>query len=176
MSYKVGDKVLVEGEVVEIDNSQMVNTRIAFKDDTDEWFSEKLLFDASKTYEDGLNDAWGLARKLLLVQDDGGYAISEIRNIFGTSNECKILRELSVQEAFEKLEAYEKGKQIKIGDVVKHIHAEKQYEFAVTALNGMGVQGIGSDGNIFMVSQKEVEKTGRHIDISSLLEQIRGDE
>jgi hypothetical protein len=183
--YKVGDKVLMKMVVDEIRNNYCAPIWVSLeREDTADgmWLKEEQIDKyaykgATKTYEDGLNDAWELARKICgQLENENNYTIQELKKIFGHSYCGIVMNEHTYQQALAKIEAYEESKAIKVGDVVKTIQAEKQYEFVVTALNGMGVQGIGSKGDIFMLSQKEVEKTGRHIDIEHLLEQIRGNE
>lgn len=171
--YAVGDRVYLEAEIRQVDIEPYgVPYNVKFLNGATMWTDESNIFSISKTYEDGLNDAWELARKLVLVQDDGGYAISEIRNIFGTSNECKILRELSVQEAFEKLEAYEKSQQIQVGDVV---YADGVQGVVIDIISDEGCYIYNENGCIEEHWFKDLKKTGRHIDIEHLLEQIRGD-
>lgn len=176
--YKVGDKVLVEGVVVETDNSQRVNTRIVFRDNTDEWFNEQLLFDASKTYEDGLQDAWELARKIVLAESKGGIPERDMSSIFGEEwTLSNILKNYTPQEALAKIEAYVESKAIKaikVGDVV----VMRGIEVIVTYIHTNNTADVlldnGYTGKYEPINQ--LKKTGRHIDISHLLEQIRGNE
>lgn len=198
--YKVGDKVFFEGVIIDTEANSTFPYRVKFSDGSDEIFREEILC-FFNTYEDGykdgykkgkkealmevvncedakynqgLNDAWELARKIVLTTEMGGICYDDFKKIFGVGNFVSVLRTMTAQQALAKIDAYEKSQQIQVGDVVKV--KDETYEFVVTALNGMGVQGIGSTGNIFTVSQKGVEKTGRHIDIEHLLEQIRGNE
>lgn len=139
------------------------------------WYSEDMLEPFNgKTYSDGLADAWELARKIVLKAEMGGICFDDFKKIFGVGDYVTVLRTLSPQEALAKIEAYEVSQQIQVGDVVKV--KDKIYEFIVTAIKGDGIQGVDSNGYVYMVEKERLVKIGRHIDISNLLEQIRGNE
>ena len=121
-----------------------------------------------KTYTDGLNDAWELIRKLFKMSG------SEVKEVFGHVILGVLVNDLTPQEALAKLEAYEKEKnEIKVGDVVEDIHTGKLY--VVTMLSGNICYVLFSDGSAGTVSRNELKKTNKHIDITSVLEQIRGE-
>lgn len=66
-------------------------------------------------YECGLNDAWECARKMMLSDEDGGIALSDILKIFGMTQYSAIKR-FSASEAIAKIKEYEeKQKQEEIG-------------------------------------------------------------
>lgn len=74
-------------------------------------------------YNKGLNDAWKLAKKILLPVGYGGIVIEDLNKMFDVPSTRRashwILKEFTPQEALAKLEAYEKSKEeIKVGDVV----------------------------------------------------------
>lgn len=133
-------------------------------------------------YEKGLEDAWELANKISDI-----YSASERARIFnyvvGGITVMDILRDFTPQEALAKLEAYEKEQEekrkaeemaiINVGDVV-------EYD---------GVQAVVMDidlvDNVALFTenacieswlpQYTCKKTGKHIDISSILQQIGSD-
>lgn len=175
MSYKVGDKVLIEAEIFDITGDSI---RVRFKDGRiTEHYLKGCLTGKPKTYEDGLNDAWVLAKKIM-------YQLKsyELKKIFGTDNEASILSDAyTPQEALAKIEAYEKSQQIQVGDVVRF--KDSKTEVLITSvkdeLNGIHIQTdeYGKFGDVHScICRKDVEKTGKHIDIEHLLEQIRGNE
>ena len=66
-------------------------------------------------YQQGLNDAWELAKKFFADMKD-----SELTEIFGANWSFPKIMELTPQEALAKLEAYKKEQnEIKVGDIVK---------------------------------------------------------
>ena len=177
--YKVGDKVLIKIVIDEIRNNDYAPIWVTLeRDDKSDgmWLTAKQIDKyASKTYEDGLNDAWELVRKL------GSYESEKRVEIFQDSDAFYfgwLLENTTPQEASSIVEAYEKLKQIQVGDVVRHkAHASTSSDDYIvldtetgTSLRTdlLGVRHISFDGDWV--------KTGRHIDIEHLLEQVRGNE
>lgn len=130
-----------------------------------------------KGLNDGRNEAWECANKISDI-----YSASERARIFnyvvGGITVMDILRDFTPQEALAKLEAYEKEQaeiKVEVGDVVK-LQGEMVTEFVVTNIfssrNYISYNGIASDGK-FVADARNVEKTGKHIDIQSVLEQIK---
>ena len=124
-----------------------------------------------EAYNKGLNDAWELAKKIVLPDKDGGMKISEIKNVFKINHVDvnDILRNFTPQEALAKLEAYEKEQaEIKVGDVVE----VNGCKFLVTTVANDHINLIDSKG-ITTWTTSTCKKTGKHIDIQPILEQIR---
>ena len=123
-----------------------------------------------KTYTDGLNDAWEMANKIADT-----LTTSERAKIFGYVvngiTVMDILRDFTPQEALAKLETYEKSKEINVGDVVE----QNGHKFVIIFVNGEYVNGIDVDGRFSNISIKNCKKTNRHIDITSVLEQLKGE-
>jgi len=173
--YKVGDKVFLEGEVTKIEKDNIpypYGIRIA--KNVEFMFCEEEMI--SKTYEDGLNDAWELARKIENKLD-----IPTAREIFDAYRIADILDNFTPQETLAKIEAYEESKAIKVGDVVRF--KDSKTEVLITSvkeeLNGIHIQTdeYGKIGDVHScICRKDVEKTGKHLDIEHLLEQIRGND
>ena len=179
MKYKVGDIVRtitdvddfgVEafpagtiGKITEVSEIQTPPYRVeALRDYW--WYSEDMLelVETEKTYEQGLNDAWELIKKTEEMSDDDYYTC------FGESVYDGITA-LTPQEALAKLKAYEE--RIEVGDVVVH---GGDTVFVVTKIDKliMGYDKIG-DIHSFCFPNQFIKKTGKHIDITSILEQIR---
>ena len=124
-------------------------------------------------YEKGLNDAWELARKVSLDNYEGAYSVKELKNIFGFNSLQDVFRHYSIQEALAKLEAYEKEQNIKVGDIV--YNDDTMEEGVVTHIDNGEIFMLyddGSCGNTY----GNLTKTGKHIDIQSILQQIGGAE
>lgn len=170
--YKVGDKVLLDGEVVKVNNDNEDYPYIIKTANVQLVFAEREII--SKTYEDGLADAWELAKKLFADMSD-----SDLNEIFGKDWNYPKLMRLTPQQALAKIEAYEKSQQIQVGDVVRF--KDSKTEVLITSakdeLNGIHIQTdeYGKFGDVHScICRKDVEKTGKHLDIEHLLEQIRG--
>ena len=128
----------------------------------------------NKGLEDGKNEVWELTKKLVLLDSSIGW------EIFGTCRVLEVLENFTPQEALAKLEAYEKEQEIKVGDVVE-----------ATDLFGDVFKGTvldfkdGAETEVFVFDENgcvdvweiaDCKKTGKHIDIQSVREQIRGAE
>lgn len=131
--------------------------------------SSNIAVGQAEAYNKGLNDAWEFVRKLTTLVGDGGMSAQEWESIYKTKTN-RIIDEYTPQEALAKLEAYEK--KIEVGDVVRLKGSDKEY--VVTTIDEDRCSeiycGVSKDGRWF--SQCNVEKTGKHIDIQSALQQI----
>ena len=122
--------------------------------------------DYNAGYEDGLKDAWECARKAAM------YDVN-IYEVFGTTI-LKRVWDMNPSEAVAKLKEYEaKQSEIKVGDevtgaeggkgIITHIREDKMYI----------LWEDGSAGE-FIDAEKWFKKTGRHYDIDSIFEQLKG--
>lgn len=130
-------------------------------------------------YQRGLNDAWEAAKKLFSSMADSD--IEKAFPIEWNNGGFNALMNLQPQEAIEKLKAYEEKQKhddkIEVGDEVNWLGDC----FIVTRIfqpHNMKEQcdGIDDDGCVYHdVLMDDLEKTGRHFDIASILEDMRND-
>lgn len=194
--YIVGDSVLVKGTVCGIDVSDdKCSVRVNISEHGQRyWFAEEnVILDMSNVetipqeevmksaYEQGLNDAWELAKKVVrspkLVENA---QIFLGKNIVGIERESLLIQffELTPQEALAKMKAYEEAQNIKMGDVVKCSYKD---------IHSYGVY-LGEDETDYWIIEPsydvpqsiskekyKLKKTGKHIDIQQILEQIGGE-
>lgn len=173
MKYKVGDEVLVKVrihrivnhktdlpyEVKRINNGKIEPRTIWIRE-------EDIQSDSQMTAE----EAWEIAKKLF-----ADYSNSELDEIFGKGWSFPKLMELTPQEAKAKIEAWEAEKDIKVGDVV-NVCGD------IGVITSFGTDGdsihvIYSDGIVNSYRKdKDIKKTGSHIDIDWFLKKIGGDE
>ena len=119
-----------------------------------------------RTYEQGLNDAWELAKKIWCGKD------SENEEIFGTKYVYEIYQ-LTPQEALAKLKAYEEAQsKIEVGDVVTTVNGKCPYIVTNVQLPNTLHVINSRNGYTHQIRIDVCKKTGKHIDISSILEQI----
>lgn len=114
-------------------------------------------------------EAWELAKKLF-----SEFSESQLNEIFGEWWNFSKLMELSPQEAKAKLEEWE-NKQIQVGDVCKMMECS----CVVTQVDEIDNQYvvIWDDGNTDKIpfdAPLKLTKTGKHIDIQAVLDQIGG--
>ena len=169
--YKVGDKVLFEGVIIDTEANDSYPYRVKFSDGSDEIFKEETLC-FSKTYEDGLNDAWELARKICGMTRQAWYEIFKIEDAYLAD----ILDDNTPQEALAKIEAYEESKAIKVGNVVFNAREDVKAVIMDNAIATGAWQVYTENGCVELWKECEFKKTGKTVDIEHLLEQIRGNE
>ena len=167
--FKVGDEVLVKGEVVEVMSAVPYPTKVRFGEGEDAFvfsndevcYADKIV----KTYADGLNDAWELAKKIYDM------TCKQIEKIFDVDGGFwNVIREITVEEAIAKIEAYEK--KIKVNDIVK-VKGESCIGI-VTAVCPTGIiYVLWKDGGCGDYEPCELETTGRTAEgLEVLLRQI----
>ena len=125
---------------------------------------------AEEAYNKGMNDAWELAKKIVLNEIDGGMSVKDFYNIFDkTMGDEDVLKKFSPKEVLAKLEAYEKGlEEIKAGDVVQC----GGIKGVVGRVMKSELCVICADGSSGYWTKSECENTGKHIDISAILAEI----
>lgn len=122
----------------------------------------------------GQNEAWELARKIVLTN---GYSDYDLHEIFNCCGLHQVLKGFTYQEAATKVEEWENAKEeIKRGDIIRNKYNTSS-KFCVTDIGCDGhLYGVERYGLIYSNQDPEYwEKTGRHIDIDGFLKQI-GDE
>ena len=141
------------------------------------------LLDAERDseYQRGLNDAWGAARNISMLESDGGYSWKEMKRIFGTDSAREIYVHHTAAEAINKIKAYEEKQndKIEVGDEVAFHHDDGRPD-TVVVVTYIGQDGFidGMDGRGTQYAHKNPTKwtkTGRHFDIASILEDMRND-
>lgn len=121
-----------------------------------------------KGLNDGRNEVWELLKAFC------GMDVWERQKVFGEYVVGKLVENMPPQEALAKLEAYEKSKEIKVGDVVFGDDEPDVYGI-VTFVSCEMIYIMWSDGSSGVeYNFRDIKKTGKHIDINSVLEQLRG--
>ena len=132
-----------------------------------------VIWEIKQAFDRGCNEAWELARKIILPQSKGGMSGDDYVAIFGSGiTEAYIMKNYTYSEAAAKVAEWEKAKEIKVGDVVSH---EEKYGVVISE-GTICFRGFTDDGTPFEWYKERCTKTGRHIDIDSLLKQIGGEE
>ena len=123
--YKVGDEVFIKAEIKDDDGHGKKQIKIKGIDGYSPlWIDVYELIPAGKTYEQGLADAWELAKKITLPYGgnefmiDSVFTARELESIFGSRCYDEVLSKFTATEALAKIEAYEKEKEIKEGMIV----------------------------------------------------------
>lgn len=187
--YKVGDTVWVKETIKDWDKSDnayymdIAENGGWFKKDeilckTNEPTIEPLLERGrSEGYRRGMWEAWGLIKKLFTFSE-------KLPEIFDFSERNQymsieyVLNNYTPNEAKNIIEEWEKSKEeIKVGDICEYKAANGGiYKSVCVKVNGTNGYFLYKDGS-FSRSREPLsdwKKTGRHIDIQSILEQIGG--
>ena len=173
--YKIGDKVYLEGEVI-AKNMRNNTYELKYKNwrgdeyTLTDYVTDDVLHPVNKSYNEGLNDAWELAKKIVLSDGDGGYSCDELENIFGYRSPASILKVFTPQKSIAKVKAYEEERnEIKVGDVVKLKGC--YIEGIVTRITETNICYLSKDGSCGNSScnngdfiDSYFEKTGKHFD------------
>ena len=168
--YPVGTKRLVL-KVHDLPHACLYDVGIwRYKEDELELVERAPEVKKSKTYEQGLEDAWKMVERLFSISHD-------LRNdILGTNNSinsvCGIIEKFTPAEVIEKYKRWEDS-QLSVGDVVK-VNATNKGVITHISDSRESVSILFDDGSVGTghVKMDDIRKTGQHIDISELLNNI----
>lgn len=169
MEYKVGDEVLVKVRIVEdsvFGYGLKTHNNILFTEEKDE---------VIPVPDMSAEEAWEIAKRICTSDYDGCdnvFSRNDLNEIFGNPDYSKIMNSFTSQEAKDKIEAWESEKEIKVGD-----------EVDICGDKGI-VTSFGTDGDMIHViyldgivnsyrKDKDIKKTGRHIDVEKLLQLLK---
>ena len=169
MKYKVGDEVLVKARII---NGTRRYFGVEIEDNRFDVCEDDIVPVPKMTAE----EAWEIAKRICTSDYDGCdnvFSRNDLNEIFGNPDYSKIMNSFTSQEAKAKIEAWESEKEIKVGD-----------EVDICGDKGI-VTSFGTDGDMIHViyldgivnsyrKDKDIKKTGRHIDIAGMLKQIGG--
>lgn len=165
--FNVGDKVYLEGKISEYDasdNTYCVDYSDYYKEThSTVWVKTAVLHPPDDAYNKGLNDAWELAKKIVINSDDGGYTANELEEMFRTIFPDEVFADFTPQEALAKVKAYEEERnEIKVGDVIRLKGTGN--ESIVTRVTEISLYFLFKDGSCgSLFAKEEFVKTG-HFD------------
>ena len=137
---------------------------------TDE--SVELKAESEKAYEDGLNEAWELARYISCTPNEGVKHIDWVEDVFGCGNRRDVLRKHSASEVIAKIEEYEN--RIKVGDEVIDSNSISEKKSVVVRVSGSVITIMEGDGTVSRWEKEGFKKTGRHFSqIEEVLKQMQ---
>ena len=137
-----------------------------------------VLWNIEQARAEGQNEAWELARKIVLMEKEGGMKDEDYKAIFGGCQPSDyILKTHTYPEAAAKVKAWKKAKEeIKVGDVLEGIY-DNEVKCIVTNLCPDNTSYlVFDDGTTGICDLDNFKKTGRHIDIDCFLKQIGGEQ
>ena len=170
--YKVGDEILVKGRIEKIDAEDYQRTyRIGFSKDGyssvsyECWPDNDNIVESDKTYEDGLKDAWEMARIYSSMSD------SQRHETFDDKAPLCFFENWSAIDAISRYNEVT----IKPGDVV-YLNAGEQNlrnKFVILAIDEERIHGYSYCDDVYRVQNltacaSGIIKTGEHVDLSFL--------
>ena len=136
-------------------------------------------------YEQGLTDAWELAKKIAIptrTQHDA-FTAQDLNNIFGARGYENVMSKFSASEAIAKVQACEEQKkaeaEIKVGDEVYFSdknHTRVVFSIFYENAKEPRVLQFTESGNYVVDNISDLHKTGRHFSqIEEVLKQMKGE-
>jgi len=160
LKYKVGDEVLIKGVVTNIlcgdypydiafnkNNKNLVCWSETFNPECVVGEVEDFVkVDDQKTYEQGLNDAWKMAKKICMTINKGGLPSDQLEDIYdGYDLTDDILDNFSAQEAIDLYNAWKERNELKMGDIVEWSNDSYSYKGIFYSKEGNGWWILDSD-------------------------------
>lgn len=115
-------------------------------------------------------EAWEIVRKICCSYVDGGLHIKELQEVFGSFLSSDIMRDHTPEEAKTKIEAWEN--RLKVGDVVELVFGERKAIVIDISPNNTMCRVLFQDGSVVWCEVEHCKKTGKTIDIQSVLDQL----
>lgn len=171
MKYKTGDELVTRAQIIDVTTDGKCLIRFGNRVD---WLSESAI-DKFFRKDMTAQEAWEIARK---IGARSGYTLEQLESVFEGAYSIQDVFEqyATPQKAADKIKEWEESKEIKVGDVV-----EVGRELGVVLgknrceVDGIRIDVLWKSGDVGSVLIETLKKTGRHIDIRSILDQIRGE-
>lgn len=179
VKYDIGDELLVKVKVTDLATSQDIYGVTNIDNPADNSFTRKIFVDEKDVAVDlqkSAEETWELAKEIISMDKD------KLLDIFDIGDLYYVFRGNSPQEAKEKIKKWEDKNKIDIGDEVRLISdpTNNDYKFFVTFIdrNSEEISGVSLfDGGTFALrTMKYYEKTGRHIDVNKIVDEVKEDQ
>lgn len=107
--FKVGDEVFIKAKIVK-KRDGVPGYLVVPNGDLESHWESKVYPIQDKTYEDGINEAWELAKRIIMLPSIGGFTLEETREIFN-KDELETF-EYNAQEALDMFREWNNKKEI----------------------------------------------------------------
>lgn len=153
-------RLLAENERLKKENEEL-NLKVDYY----ESYSDKHEEECEQEFNRGCNEAWELARKIMLYGEDT-YSGKELKEIFDCTHTQEIIRNHTYPEAAAKVAEWKKAKEeIKVGDVLENIYDSNIKCIVTNLYTNNKAYLVFDDGTAGMNELDNFKKTGRHINI-----------
>lgn len=165
--YKTGDQINIKAEVLTVDN---YGKTYQVKTESGEVFWVK----ESET-DMTAAEAWEIAKQIALPVSNGGYSPYEFSVIFGIPLWYDVMKTYTPQQIKDKIAARKAKEEICVGDVVQNAENPEVKVLITRQYIDGTCNGINKHGETYSAIHKNRwKKTGKHIDIQSVFDQIGG--
>ena len=182
MGYKVGDEVLVKAVINDICVGKVNSYEVKAVDNPMCGSSARVIYvreeDVLPVPTMTAEETWEIARRIVGCSEHG-LEETKRREIFSRDDAFDVFNLFTEHEAKARIEAWEAEKEIKVGDEVEFDDSANDLHrsmYVTSKYNDTDYCGICRNGDTYCVHKSELKKTGRHIDIEGLMEQIGGNE
>lgn len=130
-----------------------------------------------EAYNQGLNDAWELAKQILYGVDKQLIEIFDVNVepvFFNLTHKREIINNHTPQEVKAMTDEWRESQKIHVGDEI--IYSDVEKTIIVSFISEQLIHGIDRTGEVISTPNNgKWKKTGKHIDIQQILEQIGGE-
>lgn len=134
----------------------------------------------SEGKEEGQNEAWDLAQKILKLPGLGGYTDQELCEIFNFGAVpviSDLIRRYTYQEVADKVKKWEETANIRVGDVLV---SPTNFKALVTCIEPDWMHLLYSDGSCGRVAMDDIKgfykKTGQQFDLTTIGDLLKEEE
>lgn len=165
MRHKAGDKFIIEIKSV-LDNAVIhpyATSLGAMSDEELDRLPQLISGVDTFSYNKGLEDAWEAAKKIVFNSDEGGFDMSELREIFNIESIVDIFEQYKPQGVIERFREHQK--KIRLGDEVINTNKDSNfYNFKGIVIEeylGGGKRVLWSNGRTSRMKTDCLAKTGK---------------
>lgn len=125
-----------------------------------------------KTYEDGINDAWNCAKKLVLGDDKGGLPIKAIEEIFEYDLE-DVFAVYQPQDVIEKIEKWYAT--FRVGDIIMHGNVKAVVTNVDKESDFFRIMHADGQSEIYRPQDMVWVKTGERVNMQNIIKTLKGE-
>lgn len=124
-----------------------------------------------KTYEDGLNEAWNCAKRLILAVDNGGLPLDAIEEMFDCDLE-DVFTKYSADEAVKKLKDWGEST-YEVGDIVIHGNVRAVVTNIDKETDFFRIMYADGRSEVYKPQDMAWVKTGEHVNVQNIMEALK---
>lgn len=124
------------------------------------------LLENSKSYEDGMNDAWNVAKKFYEMTPTDSKDCFDVIGIFKD-----VIQKFTAQQAKDAISAWENDKKIRVGDIITANDSDTKC--IVVDMDDYNLYTLNENGKFDVILTVDAKKTGKQINVDYFIKQIK---